>query len=406
MQLIRSRLRTATCALLAVAGNAAAQGDWHFDAASLGYSEIGRVSVFEPVFSLKRDLANGRSVAGKITLDAITGASPTGATPSDKVQTVTSPSGVSTQVRKGVVPVNSFHDHRASFDLNFEQPLARTFKTVIGGHLSSEKDYLSRGATLTINWDTPDRLTTFSLGAGTNVDRVAPTGGRPLGLALTSTPDRFGSADKLSADGMLGVTRVLSPRWLIQLNYGRSRETGYLSEPYKIVSVVDANGTTIDFRNEKRPDRHNTQNVFLSSAYQAGDDVIHFSYRYYWDDWGIRSNTFDLKYRLDLSNGYYVEPHVRIYGQSGANFFTYGLVSGAPPPDYATADYRYGRLTTNTFGIKFGAPLGSGEFNTRAEYMLQSGDSHPAQAIGVQKQSDLFPLINILMLQVGYSLAF
>jgi len=38
--------------------------------------------------------------------------------------------------------------------------------------------------------------------------------------------------------------------------------------------------------------------------------------------------------------------------------------------------------------------------------MLQSGDSHPAQAIGVQKQSDLFPLINILMLQVGYSLAF
>ena len=29
-------------------------------------------------------------------------------------------------------------------------------------------------------------------------------------------------------------------------------------------------------------------------------DVVNFSYRYFWDDWGITSNTFDLKYGYAL----------------------------------------------------------------------------------------------------------
>ena len=33
--------------------------------------------------------------------------------------------------------------------------------------------------------------------------------------------------------------------------------------------------------------------------------------RFYRDDWGMRSNTFDLKYRDELEDGAYLQPHIR-----------------------------------------------------------------------------------------------
>lgn len=406
MQLIRNRLRTATCVLLAVAGSAAAEGDWHLDTGALEYSEHGRVSVFEPVARLKRDLANGTSLAAKIVFDVMTGASPTGATPSDKVQTVTSASGNSQQVTSGVVPLGPFRDRRASVELEYEQPLARTLKVVAGGHLSQETDYFSRGGTLTFAWDTSDRLTTITAGAGGNFDRVLPKGGMRTGLALSSAPAIPGSADKQAIDGLISVSRVLSPQWLVKLNYGHAWENGYLTEPYKIVSILDPDGNTIDYRNENRPKERQKQDIQISSVYAIDEDVLHFSYRFFWDDWRVRSHTLDVKYRFDVSEGKYLEPHLRLYSQSAVNFYTYGLVSGMRLPQYATADYRYGKMNSQTIGAKYGVATGSGEFNVQFEYMVQSGPSHPAQAIGVQKQYDLFPSINIIILQVGYSLDF
>jgi hypothetical protein len=416
MQLIRSRLRTATCALLAVAGTAAAEtGDWHFDAGSLVYSEKGRTSIVEPLLRVKRNFANGRSLTGKIVLDAITGASPNGAMPTDHPQTFTSTSGQRGQsgeeegrprrtiVPTGQMPLREFRDHRAAIDVQYEQPLLRTLKAVAGAHWSAESDYLSQGATLTLSWDTPDHLTTFTAGGGGDFDRVKPIGGQPPGLALYADSSRYGSAGKNVFDGMLGVTRVLSRRWLMELNYGRARDSGYLTEPYKIVSILNSTGSTVDYRYENRPDVRNKQDVFLNSIYQWREDVIRVSYRYYWDDWGTKSHAVDVKYRYGFASGHYFEPHARYYVQSAVNFYTYGLMDGASLPQFATSDYRYGKLNSITIGLKYGFPLRGGEFNIRVEYLRQSGDAHPAQAVGVQKRYSLFPPINTAMIQLGYA---
>jgi hypothetical protein len=416
MQLIRSRLRAATCALLAVAGTAAADtGDWHFDAGTLVYSEKGRTSVIEPLLRLRHNFANGRSLTGKIALDAITGASPNGAMPTDHPQTFTSASGRrgqsneeehrprTTVVPTGQMPLRAFQDHRAALDLEYEQPVLRTLKAIAAGHFSAESDYLSRGATLTLSWDTPDHLTTFTAGASGDFDRVEPTGGKPPGLALYADSSRYGSAGKTGVDGMVGVTRVLSRRWLMEVNFGRARDSGYLTEPYKIVSIINSAGSTIDYRYENRPDARNKQDVFLNSIYQWREDVVHVSYRFFWDDWGTKSHTVDAKYRYGFGNGHYLEPHARYYVQSAVNFYTYGLRDGATLPEFATSDYRYGKLNTITIGLKYGFPLHGGDFNIRVEYMRQSGDAHPAQAVGIQKNYSLFPPISTAMIQIGYA---
>jgi hypothetical protein len=408
MSSLRYRLRAATCALLAIAGSASAEsGDWHFEAATLKYSEQGRVSVVEPLVRLKRDLSNSRSLTGKVMFDVITGASPTGASPTNQVQTITSASGNTQQVTTGIVPVKRFRDHRAALNLDYEQPIFRSLKVTAGGEISAETDYASRGGTLTFAWDTPNRLTTLTGAVAANFDRINPAGGLRTGLDSVGAPTMPGSERKQGLDGLLGVTQVLSPHWLVQLNYGQTKETGYLTEPYKVISVLDSGGTTVNYRNESRPDNRLRQNVQFSAVGNLyEEDVIHFSYLFYWDDWGIRSHTADVKYRFDLNDGYYIEPHMRYYKQSAVDFFTYGLPQGQPLPRYATADYRYGEMNTFTIGGKIGIPAGAGELNFRLEYMLQSGNSHPPQAIGAQKQYDLFPQIDITILQIGYTVDF
>ena len=369
------------------------------------YNEASRINVVEPLVSLKRDLTNARSISAKVVLDAITGASPTGAMPTDHPQTITSASGRVSTVHTGDMPKKSFRDHRASIYLSYVQPLLRTVNAEIGGHLSAESDYLSRGTTLTINWDTPDRLTTFSLGAGANSDLVEPTGGgKPLGLSPSSDPARYGNAKKKVVDGLAGISRVMSRSWLMQLNYSYTQEKGYLTEPYKVISILNADGSPHgDFVTENRPSTRMRHSVYLGSNYQFEDDVGYFSYRYYWDDWGIKAHTIDLKYRYEMDDGQYLVPHFRYYTQTAVNFFSYGLIAGDPLPLYATSDYRFGEMSTMTFGCNYAFPINDYyEFNIRLEYMRQDGNLHPTQAIGVQQTLDLFEPVNTLILQLGY----
>ncbi|MBL0062942.1 MAG: DUF3570 domain-containing protein [bacterium] len=102
---VRSRLRAATCSLLAVtAGSVSAANfgtKWTVEGASLVYAEAKRTTVFEPLLVIKRDFGDGQTLQGKFVFDAMTGASPTGAAATNKVQTFTTPSGQRHQTATG-----------------------------------------------------------------------------------------------------------------------------------------------------------------------------------------------------------------------------------------------------------------------------------------------------------------
>jgi hypothetical protein len=38
--------------------------------------------------------------------------------------------------------------------------------------------------------------------------------------------------------------------------------------------------------------------------------------------------------------------------------------------------------------------------------MAQNGDGHPGEAVGVQRQYDLFPTLNVFSVVVGYNLSY
>jgi len=103
----------------------------------------------------------------------------------------------------------------------------------------------------------------------------------------------------------------------------------------------------------------------------------------------------------------FISSRARYYTQTAADFYHYSLVSGAALPGYAGADYRLAKIKSLTNGVKIAMSFGDrGEVNVRVSYMQQTGDSHPADAIGVQRTLDLYPGLQALMLQLGLTLRF
>lgn len=398
----------------------AAAPKWQFDGAGLLYSEKGRAKVIEPQARITRLFADGGTFGATLGLDVITGASPTGAIPTTSVQTTTTPSGnVSTQTANEV-PTHAFNDNRAGLDLDWTKPFGGWFTPTLGTHASVEKDYRSLGGTAKLSIAMMHKLTTVTFGAGYNEDRVDPRGGTraPLtdGTVLIGTSPNA----KRVRSALAGVSRVLTRRWLFGVTGSRSTEHGYLTDPYKVISVLDSTGAPIGVLTDARPAARTRYDVLASSVYHLTSNILYTSYRYYWDDWGVKSHTADARYRIEIPNQSYIAPHIRYYFQTRANFFQFGLPQGAPLPEFATSDLRLGDLRTLTLGATYGFhPAGGpGELSLRAEYIRQwgKGSGRASQDTGGEFEDpgaapptgpvDFIPPVDIGSIVIGYSVPF
>lgn len=407
---IRARLAAAACLLVTASLPAVAAENGtktQFEGSALLYGEQGRAQVVEPTARVTKLLPGGQTLSAALGIDVITGASPTGAMPSGKVQTTTSPSGNVTTTPADAVPTSAFRDVRGVLDLEWSRPVLPLLTSTIGTHVSREKDYQSLGASGKLALDLFQRLVTVTLGGGHSRDAVFPTGGTRAGLSDGSAIVSTAAQRKDVDEALVGISRVVTRRWLLGVTASRTRERGYLTEPYKVVSLVDPDsGYTRGSLTEKRPGSRDRHAILGSSVYHFTNDVLYASYRWYADDWDVRSHTIDLRYRHELGEGAFLQPHVRFYTQGGARFFRFGLRQDEPLPEYASSDFRLGPLRTLTLGGTYGFRLPDvlpGELTVRAEYLVQWGKGHPGDAVGVQRDYNLFPAESIGSLVIGYS---
>jgi hypothetical protein len=409
---IRGALALATCGLLAPGSSQAAGtwlDDWEVDSAVLYYAEEDRVKVVEPTVSAKKDLGNDRHLTLRGVFDSMTGASPNGATATDRVQTFTSPSGNKIySVDANDMPIVEFRDVRAALGVDWETPVGTAGRRILGLTGSIESDYLSVGGSITRLWDMHSRRTTLLAGLGAEFDSVTPDGGAPTALQRLSAvsggeSNSRDSEKKRVLDAIVGVTRVLSPRSLLQLNYTLSLRDGYLNDPYKLVSLIDAGGATMDYLYEGRPDNRLANVIYLKWVYHLPVDVLRLSYRYFADDWDVRAHTVDVNYRFELGRGFFISPHGRWYTQTAADFYRHSLPESQPIPQHVSADYRLAGMDGATVGLKLGqAQDEDSEWSLLVERMTQTGDSHPADAIGIQNNLDLYPDLEAVIIQLNY----
>ncbi len=414
---IRTKLTLASATLLQVgsAGAADAQDAWDVSSAILIYQENdGRVTAIEPVINGRKEIADGEMVNIKLVLDALTGASPTGAKiDTTTPQTFTTPSGNADTVTTvaGETPLDdTFHDTRVAVSGSWEMPVIDEYsRVIVGGNVSKEFDYMSLGISANFLRDYNNRNTTLSAALGLSSDTISPSGGIPIPFenmraANSGFINRDGSDDsKTISDLIFGVTQVINRSTLMQFNLGLSSTSGYMNDPYKVISLVDGSGNLITpslsderpYEYESRPDSRSRTTFYWKTVHHLTEDVINLSYRYYTDDWGIDSHTIDFHYRYELGNGSYLQPHLRYYTQTAADFYTTSLVDTAARPEFASADYRLGEFVTNTYGLKYGMPTGeNSEFTVRAEVISQV------------QSDDITADLDSFILQFGYDFRF
>jgi len=424
-------LASAGCALLSglpTQAQAAELDLWDFDTATLIYAEgDGRVSALEPVISATRNFDSETKLNLKLAIDTLTGASPNGATPSDQAQTFARPSGKGRYtISEGEQPLDdTFKDGRGAFSATWSAPINRDWAYTAGGYLSSEHDYQSLGANGSVSRYLNQKNTTLTFGMNLSSDTLNPEGGLPVGLNRVPTfgstafstdfdNSRDGSSDnKQVVDIILGLTQVIDRKTLVQFNYSLSASSGYLNDPYKIVSVIDdASGANYGghyqlagnnlYLYEKRPDSRLKQALFWQGKRQLNNgDILDLSYRFMFDDWGINSHTLDLRYRWNLGQ-HYLEPQLRWYSQSAADFYQrYVTASEYPALDDVSADYRLGDLDTYTIGLRYGYHLREGkELYTRVSFYQETNTGQ--SGIGKLSRQELYPDNTAVMMTVGY----
>ena len=417
---------------------------WQADTGFLYYKEgDGRIQTAEAVINLKKVYADDSSLNVKLTVDALTGGSPNGAMPSKSVQTFSTPSGnslvapvVSTtpsipqtyttpsgkvvtvgsgqsvhstlyNVAPGQLPIDStFQDQRISLSLGKEQALGSANRLSYGGAFSHERDFMSASGNVGIARDFNDKNTTLSAGLNLEADSIRPIGGAPVPWSEYGLFNKQGNKSKRVEDVLVGVTQIMTRRWITQLNYSVDASTGYQNDPYKILSVLDSQGVVQNYVYENRPESRTRRSLYWDNKFALDHDVVELSLRHMTDNWGITSNTVDLHYHWTFLNGFYLEPHVRHYTQTAADFYRFFLTAGDPLLTYASADPRLAAFAANTIGIKFGVPTGpSSAFSFRVERYIQKGNGPsmvPAQLQGL----DLYPGLKSWIVQGGLRFSF
>ena len=437
---VRRRLIAASCALLG-AGTAQSQevpptqpdsstaGTLAIDSALAYYKESdGRITAIEPVVNLRHDSGDDHVVSLNFTFDSLSGSSPNGALKSHSAQTFASPSGSSLNgapqtytttsgqlayssspvytIAAGQLPVDpNYHDQRVAAAGDWQLPLSRLARVNLGGKLSWEHDFLSVTGSAAYAQDFNEKNTTLSFGINDEADALRPIGGAPLPGSEYALFRKQGNKSKNGFGLLAGVTQVISPRWVSEFNVAVDRFRGYLNDPYKIVSIITPAGDPSGYLYEQRPETRTRRSAYLENRVGSQRTSLALSLRYMSDDWGIRSDTAQLRLRWwNPQHDRYLEPTVRWYRQTAADFYSPWLLSTATQYVNVSSDERLGAFHALTYGLKYAVrsqPDSGSELSFRLEYYQQLVDHKDVAPIGLQGL-DLYPGLRSVMFQVGY----
>lgn len=415
---LRTQLTLAAASLLtATSMNTVQAKNWTLETGVLAYKETNRVTAVEPKISYSHFFSGDKTFRFEATYDSLTGASHNGASPSTKPVTFTRPSGNGAYtIGGGEVPLDdTFRDSRYALSTSWSQPIARNHTLSLGISGSKEFDFFSTTGSVRYAVDLFEKNTTLAFGASYEADEITPKGKIPIPLAEMAAPGDVQprgarSETKSVTDFLLGLTQVINKNFITQINYSLSRSKGYMTDPFKIVSVIDAapgpnQGEPLKYIYENRPDSRTKHSVYLLAKYHLPRDVVSGSFRFYTDDWGVTSHTLNLDYQYNIDEQMYLKPSLRYYFQSEAEFYRHSIKNSEAIPNEVSADQRLAAFHAITPGLQFGYKMeNEHSWSVRVQYYRQTGESNPANAIGVQKELDLFPSLNAYILQILYTI--
>jgi hypothetical protein len=261
--------------------------------------------VLQPEADFSKTLPSGTTIGGHYLLDTITSASAAAGGGSDK----------------------AFTELRNEFGVNLGQQLGPVLMTA-GYSYSSESDYWAHLITTGASVDLFQHNTTIGVNLAYGLNSVAQRMGatlyNPLGGLQT-------------ANFIASFSQVLSPTTLLSLEFDAgvigfgsekgkitgtpNADTGFQSNPYRLVSLGGMPvREVVPFQRVRMAVAGNLYLYFPIHSALIPYVAFRPMYRFYWDDWGVKSHAPELRTHVPIGP---VELRVtgRFYTQSEASFF-------------------------------------------------------------------------------------
>jgi len=298
----------------------------------------GRIAVQTRGTYLEQDLGTDMHLKLEGIVDAITGATPTGAP---------APAG------SDQVDLTELHpERRKAWNADLSRQFARV-NVDFGFGNSRESDYVSNGWAVNTVTDFNQKNTSVLVGLAGTDDKIK----------VLYQPPR---ARKHTNDVIMGVTQLLDPQTSVAFDLTWGRASGDLSDQYKLVQktteVLPGLSFPLPYFDNRPPYREKwIALASLNRTFREAHGALEASYRFYHDTNGTDAHTVDLAWFQHLGEKFILRPTLRLYEQSAASFYYYQLDGtsvtprrGTPSPlgPFASSDYRLSELRSVTYGLK------------------------------------------------------
>ncbi len=292
------------------------------------FSDSGGNSVVTTSFNLAKRILKKTVFLLDLEVDNVT------------VPAITAVTGATRPRRQSNKP---FKKTRGQAIVGLEQGIDANTSLAVNAYRSQEVDYVSNSLIGSLTHDMFQQNTTLTLRGQFIADKV--------GKILDD--GKLVNQDKTSYWGMASLRQLLSPTTVLNLSYDGIYLKGFLSDPYREVKVFDANNRFIMVE-EHHPDNRLRQAVTakLNQAIPAIKASITGNYRYYWDDWGVKSHTAEIQFNKYVLDDLITRFHYRYYFQDKADFYQdHYTTDYYPGKGFLTSDYKLQRFFSNNFGI-------------------------------------------------------
>lgn len=237
----------------------------------------------------------------------------------------------------------------------------------IGAYYSGEYNYQSFGLDVNYSKKTNNNgeFSTKLTGYFDRVKQIYPSELRPPAIIVTSasgenSKEYIPSNPRTTLTASFSFAQVVNSRMQASLLTDVVYQNGDLGLPFHRVYFNDGSVAV-----EKLPSQRFKLPVGARLNYFLGDHIIIKTYyRYYMDNWGLKSHTANIELPIKLNSFFSISPFYRYYVQTAVKYFAaYG--DHKTQDEYYTSNYALSAFSSSFFGAGIRSAPPKGVFGTR-----------------------------------------
>ena len=299
------------------------------------------VSIVYPEVSISKSVGESTSVNGRVLVDVITTASMKSHLDS-VFSFVNTKMGVdaytSASKRTHGGSDNEPDELRGEFGVGIVQLIGETTVSLTNLY-SIEHDYSSETFAGNISIPFAKKNSTVQLGIVGSWDEIYPQ-------------TRNWREKKSVISTTLSFSQIFSTDFIAQMELFYSNLSGFLSDPYQVITVVNFDSSYLQKFENIYPDKRNRLAGGIRTINKLGESSsLQLGYRYYSDDWGIKSHTVSALYQQQLlEEKLLFGAGIRTYFQNKADFFKPSYIR---KEEYMSVDPKLNGMVSNELELNF-----------------------------------------------------